>query len=707
MEREKARQEIRARISCKGYLQKSAGTNQYCCPYCGSGKGKNRTGALHFYEDSNTWHCFSCGRSGDVIDLHSKQTGADFNTALRDLADSIGITIDPYKITDDSKKNDGNKPARTNEKALGYMESLPEDKMQQNGQNAPTEATPDYSAYYEACRDRIEDPAARKYLEDRKISAETAKRFSIGFDPAADPASAPGGVGPQRHPAPRIIIPVSKNYYIARRIDGNPDYKYMYPKGNRKEVFNQAALYAQEAQAVYVVEGAIDALSIMQAGAPAIALNGAGAGTLLDQLKQRKTKAGFLVCQDNDSNPKTRENVTRQWDALRSGLAALKIDYLDADIAGEYKDANEALQKDQDAFTDAVRENYSFFVEERQRAAAKAEDERRHRTGAGMIDSFLAEIRTERFKPIPTGISDIDRAIGGGFLKQQIILLGAAPGAGKTALAQWIFEGMAKRGQQCIYLNLEMSREQMLARSLARVAAQYLGEHINPTEVLKGYEWDIAQEATVMEAARIYKEQIGPNLIYNPKATENGTLDSILEYLEAEARRAEESGQPVPCVVLDYLQILRGQEREDEVQIIKRAMKSLKDFAVDHNTFVFVIIAHNRTSNKSGDATQESGRDTSALEYGADLQLAIAFTACMKKYGNKDKDDLTPDELKRITLKVTKSRWGQPGAEAHLFFDGESMNYSLLTKEEVDATIGLDWNATIGDGRTPKKPKRI
>ena len=104
MDRESAKREIKARVSCERYLEKSRG-GLYCCPFCGSGHGKNATGAVKYYPDTNTICCFGgCGgdsggkgKKYDVIDLYQKETGADYNTALSLLADEIGITIAPYR----------------------------------------------------------------------------------------------------------------------------------------------------------------------------------------------------------------------------------------------------------------------------------------------------------------------------------------------------------------------------------------------------------------------------------------------------------------------------------------------------------------------------------------------------------------------------------------------------------------------------------
>lgn len=48
---------------------RKAGRNAYICPLCGSGKGKNRTGAFFIYDKGIKWKCFSCDKGGDVLDL--------------------------------------------------------------------------------------------------------------------------------------------------------------------------------------------------------------------------------------------------------------------------------------------------------------------------------------------------------------------------------------------------------------------------------------------------------------------------------------------------------------------------------------------------------------------------------------------------------------------------------------------------------------
>lgn len=679
MDFEIAKEEIRSswREIIPRYLEpakkKANGETSWICPFCGHGKNGDGLTFDPKSRDKNSLKCFGCDFHGDIIDLYGKLTGAAYVTAVRDLAAILGVSIDQDASTT------GQRSERRNEDASrprGKEAAKKQAAQLAKGETA-ADALKNAGAYYQRCQDRLSDPAAVEYLSGRGISIETARACFVGFDPAADPASKPfAGDGEEKyHPCPRIIIPTSSGWYVGRSIDPNTpkEYRKMNCGGGDAGLFHNSALYEPGTREIFIVEGAFDALSIMEAGAAAIALNStSNARILIDAIQNKRPDAILILSLDED------QAGQKETGELQEVLRTMNVPFLKANICGGCKDPNEALVKDREAFKAAV----ASAIKEAQTLAAIVrqmdEEERKKRTGPGMVDAFLEAVQTRKYEPIPTGITDIDNAIGGGFIRQQLILLGAAPGVGKTALAQWIFEGMAKNGIPTVFLNLEMSREQILARSIARLAARN-GHKISSTAVLQGYKWNEAQRAAIMDAAEEYKRDIAPRMIYNPDGT-SANLDSILEYIEEEAQRAEKAGKLAPCVVLDYLQILTGDPREDAAAILKRAVSSLKGYAIKHGTVVFCIMAHNRGSNSTGNVSMESGRDTSALEYSADTQLALTFTACLDREGGKKPDDLTKEEQKKVTLRIVKGRFGGAKQEVDLIFDGDTMTYTQLEK---------------------------
>lgn len=614
--------------------------------------------SMSYDKSSNKVHCFSCRATYDTLDLIGIDQGlTDFPAKIRAAADFFNLSLDGA----------GEKPRRP--AGAGARNAQP--PRQPERKNEP-EPEADYSAFIEqASRDLEKLGEIQTSGSYRGIPVDTLQRFNIGYVENYKGWNA-------------LVIPTGtgKNAYVLRNLDKNAPHekRYKAATGTSRQLFNAAALYDPGWKwPVFIVEGEIDALSVSAARAEAVGLGGTNnTGLLLDLLREKPPAQPLILALDNDrAGEQAREELINGTGG-KPGLKQLDIPFYVVNIAGEYKDPNESLTEEGIGnFARAIASAIDTVTEQRKREA----EERQRRTGEGMIDSFLDEIRSRKYEPIPTGITDIDTALGGGFIRQQLILLGAAPGTGKTALAQWIFEGMAKRGSaSCLYLNLEMSREQILARSLSRILAEK-GHTIKPTQILQGYKWNFAEEDAILKAAAEYKKTIAQRMIYNPEGI-TANLDTILEYIRKEAGAATKAGLPAPCVVLDYLQIVTGSAREDDAAIIKRAVAELKRIAVEYNTVVFVIIAHNREANKSGTVSMTSGRDTSALEYSADLQLGLAFTLCMNRPGQtaKNPDELTQEERQQLTLKVTKGRFATPGTEVNLLFSGETMTYTQLTK---------------------------
>lgn len=653
-------------------LEKSKG-DLYICPICGSGTHGNKTGALSISKGKRPRvTCFAKECFGEK--------GTDTLGALRQiLAGQTEREIFAYCGYQMSGSTRPSAAADFKEEPAPGTTSSP----------VPEEQAQNFKEEIDRYAAALEGSEGETYLQRRGFTRETMQRFKLGYDA-------------QRH---CVTIPYNPqgSYYGRRSTLPDTNRPHDNLKGVTMPLFNAAALYSSDV--CFVVESPLCAISITQEGGAAVAISGTGGkGRLIDQLKKKPTGAALVLCLDNDEpGRKATAEIGAALEEINAycvnGTAAIMGEGQDPQGDVYHKDPNDVLQTSAKLLRQAIEETVAETRRQHSMTAQEAEMERQQRTGAGMVEAFLQDIQTRKYEPMPTGITDIDSAIGGGFIRQQLVLLGAAPGAGKTALAQWIFEGMAKRGITCVYLNLEMSREQILARSFARLAARR-GHKIKTTAILQGYKWTDEQRAAIMDAAGEYRDTIAPRMVYNPDGV-TGNLDSILSYIETEAQRAEKAGLPAPCVCLDYLQIVTGDQREDSATVIKRAVKGLKDYAINHHTVVFVIIAHNRKSNETGSATMESGRDTSALEYSADLQLALTFTKCLKRDGMKAKnpEDLTDAERKEITLRIVKGRFGGMGREVDLHFDGETMTYTQTAKDFRDYTV-VDEPSPWSSGKT-------
>ena len=617
--------------------RKVNGETSYICPFCGHGKGGDGLTYDPKSKDRNSLKCFNCGFSGSVIDFYMQLKDKDFIEATDDLAAMININID--------------------------------DKATERPQ--PAQLPPaDYTNYYKQCAALLTDPdkgkAAREYINHRGISTETATAFNFGFDPVADPANAPGNTDGKIYPTPRIIAPCNKSFYIARAIDPKAEYKAPMPKGSTADIFNANALY--NSNIVFVVEGLFDALSFIEAGHQAIALNAVGFGSkLIKHLTEKPAETSFIICPDNDADAKTDKSTKAQMQALKEELNSIGYSAIIYNIAGDHHDANDAFILDPAGFNKRI-------------AAAIKEIE----TPGDDLALFLEKIQTETYKPHATGISFLDKLFNGGIENQTLNFLMAAPATGKTALCSQLAEAIARNDRPVIYFNFEMSREQMLARVISARLLKHGGYKMTSKQIRQGYKWNDEEKAIVTAEVEAYSREARPRYV---DANEiKPQLNNIREYLEKIGEAAIAKGEQAPAVFVDYLHLI-NEKGLDAQATIKECCQMLKDYAIVYKTYCFAILASNRVSmtkakkgKKGARMTLYSGRDSSGIEYSGDIFISLDF----KVIEDGDIDAEIPEELE--SYKLLHSKWemvlrqlkdrsdGQAPAQTVLF-DPASMTF--------------------------------
>ncbi len=617
MDRDTARQEIRERIDCKRYLEKSKKSGLFNCPFCGSGKGKNATGALKLYK-TNTWTCHACGKSGDVIDLYQNATGADFFTALFMLGQEIGIEIETG--ADKGKNRQATQTApnspiegQTTQKDI----NVPSDDKNPNTGRLEGDDLPsaDFREYYKKCRDRLNDPSAISYLSARGIDIKTAEAAWIGFDPEADPANAPGAMGNEHkpHPCLRLIIPTTRAHYVGRRIDGQKEFDKVNAKGSTPGIFNKQALYAQDVQEVFITEGAFDALSVLEAGGAAIALNSANnAEMLIKSLERRRTGATLILCLDND------QAGEKAGETLKEGLARLEIPFLTADICNGAKDPNEALTADRAEFFKAVQEAKEKAMETTQNAREVQEvTTASDYLSKGIYEKDIAYFK--EYKDRKMGLHrDIDRYLT---LYPGLAVLGGASSLGKTTFITAMIDKLLDRGETVLFFSLEQLPIEIITKSLTRKLSE-----IDPATRLTNI--DIKNGATCENLERVKRAYIEHARNYHIIPGDFRTTAADISETVKDFREKHGGENCRPIVIVDYLQLIappagfRGGIRET----IDENIKALKLMQLRNRCFVIVVSSFNRSSNYEP-VSYESFKETGMIEFTCDyvwgLQLSI------------------------------------------------------------------------------------
>ena len=274
----------------------------YNCPICDSGTGPHKTGALGIFDNGARWKCQACGKGGDIFDLYAAINHCDLAEATRRI-------IDLY----------------------GTPSSAPAPKPAQ----APAEPidTAKIDRFIDSSAALLEGSPGASYLQGRGFTPDFIRGEGLGYSP--DEYNKP-----LKKRLPSIVIPYpGTSYYLTRPINDKAYDKPLTREAGPEPLYNAAALYSG-AGAVFVVESQLCALSIKQEGGAAVALGNSGKSRLLQQLKSKPTGAALIICLDND------ETGRRASADMAAELEGAGIFFLQANIAGQYKDPNERLQHD-------------------------------------------------------------------------------------------------------------------------------------------------------------------------------------------------------------------------------------------------------------------------------------------------------------------------------------------------------------------------
>jgi DNA primase len=137
-------------------LKKSGQNFTGLCPFHGE-----KTPSFAVHPVKQIFHCFGCGKGGDVFTFVMEMEKCAFPEAVRIVAEKCGIPIPRPK------------------------ERTPEERKENEQRSALIEMHREAQSFFvKQLETTPEGKAARAYLEDRGLNAETIARFGIGYAPA-------------------------------------------------------------------------------------------------------------------------------------------------------------------------------------------------------------------------------------------------------------------------------------------------------------------------------------------------------------------------------------------------------------------------------------------------------------------------------------------------------------------------------------------
>lgn len=703
MNREEARQYIIERG--KDHLTPDKSGKGFICPICGSGSGRKGTGITT--KDGVHFTCWAgCFTNADIIDIIGLETGAtDYNSKLKAAAAEYNITIEGYRRT--TPQEDFAPVAEEYQKKAKSKQYTQSDIHNTAYTMQQGEAEPDYTSFFlQANRD------IAKTSYHRGLTLETLNRFKLGYVESWTHPKAP-----QAPPSPRLIIPTSKHSYLARDTRDNltPEQaQYAKSKVGKVRIFNSKALYTAS-KPVFIVEGELDALSIIDVGGEAVALGStANRRALLTMLESQRPAQPLIIAMDND------EAGSKANRELAEGLERLKITFYRLDIAQPYKDANEALNADRDAFRAVIEgaENIEAETLEAEREALKRE------AVAYTLQNFLKGIEeSKRAAFIPTGFSPLDNLLDGG-LYAGLYIIGAISSLGKTTFCLNVADNIAQAGHDVLIFSLEMARNELIAKSVSRITLiKDLEEngstaHAKTTRgILTGTRYaDYSQtERELIQRSIASYAEYAKN-IYITEGIGNVGVEEIREKVQKHIKLTGKA----PVVLIDYLQIIAPADlRATDKQNTDKAVLELKRLSRDYSIPIIGISSFNR-DNYTAPVNMASFKESGAIEYSSDCLIGLQYDGMDYQEGEADKarekrirelmrqavEDGKAGKPQRIQVKVLKHRNGSKG-DAYLDFY-PMFNY-FTDKTSGAGAAGESsggWSKSEGGYSSSTKPKK-
>ena len=549
--------------------------------------------------------------------------------------------------------------------------------------NIEHEKMKSFKSYFIACNGQLKNTS---YLQQRGISLETANRYMIGYDEnyqtfEIDKKGQTCGATWQA-----LIIPTSEYSYIARNtheVAENPKENRIRKEGPAN-IFNQNAIYTSN-KPIFITEGEIDALSIIDAGGVAIGLGGVqNYSKLLKLIDNRRPIQPFFIALDNDT-------------AGFEGMQALQLEFdqrfinhLEFNVYGAYKDANEYITSNRQEFIKKLRNAEELTLSLDKGLNDSQKTIYLKNSAYSHIRDFLNGISNSvNTQVISTGFRGLDNALGGG-LYEGLYVIGAISSLGKTTLMMQIIDQLSKMGEDCLIFSLEMARSELMAKSISRETLSYVQSKKLDTKYAKTArgittgkrytKYNNTDKDVITSAITAYEAYAKHVFIHE------GTGDiGIDEIRKTVSKHIEITGNN-PIVLVDYLQILAPyNEKMTDKQNTDKAVLEMKRLSRDYKIPIICISSFNRESYRTGSngrygkVSIADFKESGAIEYSADVLIGLEF----KGAGDKafDEKKAKREIPREIRLVIMKNRNGSAWEENYFKYYPQ-FNYFEETIEE-------------------------
>ena len=292
--------------------------------------------------------------------------------------------------------------------------------------------------------------------------------------------------------------------------------------------------------------------------------------------------------------------------------------------------------------------------------------ERKNRSGFREIKDVLNEAlndvdrlsqQSEDITGLPTGYREFDKMTAG-LQPDNLIILAARPAVGKTAFALNIAQNVATSTDTSVAIfSLEMSAESLVNRMLC-AEGSINANHLRTGQLDEG-EW---QNLIVAMGA-----------LSNTSIFIDDTPGIKMAEIRAKCRRLAKEKGNLGLVVIDYLQLIEGSNKESRQQEVSEISRQLKKLAKELGVPILALSQLSRGVEQRQDKRPVLSdiRESGSIEQDADI-VAFLYRDDYYERGDSKSDDDEDDEplnqdVGEVELIIEKNRAGARGTVKLLF----------------------------------------
>ena len=261
---------------------------------------------------------------------------------------------------------------------------------------------------------------------------------------------------------------------------------------------------------------------------------------------------------------------------------------------------------------------------------------------------------------ISTGFFKLDK-ITSGLHANELIIIAARPGMGKTAFALNLATNMAMLGSTVALFNMEMSAEQLANRMLSSVG------QINNDKLkngnLKNEDWKRVNEAI--------------SRLADTKMYIDDTAGMTISEIKAKCRRLASAKDGLDVIIIDYLQLIQGSDRYkgNRVQEVTEISRNLKTLAMELKVPVIALSQLSRSVETKG--RKDNRPILSDLRESGSIEQDADIVAMIHREDYYDRELVVDENTSRTTLIIAKHRNG-PVTDIPLIFKPNTSTFNSV-----------------------------